>query len=242
MGLLGRVIAFSSGEIKAIECLTCGETYRSNISKEFPYAICGTCLESAQDTAQRNQDKQIFFEIDREFSRRCDLSGIKYQPKTFYVSGSDSSHGQNANISKSSKGRFSFGWLAAGIIFLIFVIGNSGNKNSGSANNSSPDSNATGESSSVISQSNNHIEPVSIEPANNTKVQTNEVKNTPLEKENDKGLYYVEASYNGREDQTSKSSCMSLSEAEKEKINVEKETSGAVGAWWVTVKKCGSSE
>lgn len=152
MGLLGRVIAFSSGEIKAIQCLTCGDTYRSNISKEFPYAICGTCLENAQDNAQRNQDKQLFFEIDREFSRRCDLSGIKYQPKTFYVSGSDCSHSPNANTSKSSKGKFIFGGLAVGVIFLIIVISNSERHNS---NNSNENSSSSTLNSNFSSKDNN---------------------------------------------------------------------------------------
>ena len=152
MGLLGRVIAFSSGEIKAIECKTCGETYRSNISKEFPYAICGTCLENAQENAQRNQDKQLFFEIDREFSRRCDLSGVKYQPQTFYVSGSDSRHSYNANTSKPSKGKFSFGWLAVGIIFLIIVISNSERHEY----NNSNESNSTSTSNSNFSGKDNN--------------------------------------------------------------------------------------
>lgn len=43
LGDLGR-----NGAPERIECLTCGDHYRGNIDRNFPYAICGRCLEQRE--------------------------------------------------------------------------------------------------------------------------------------------------------------------------------------------------
>lgn len=73
MGLFGKITAFSAGSIERITCKTCDDTYRSNIDKRFPYAICGGCLEREQKMARNNGDKQLENQIQQEFSRRSNL-------------------------------------------------------------------------------------------------------------------------------------------------------------------------
>lgn len=73
MGFFGKLAAFSAGPLQAITCKTCGTNYRGNIDKRFPYAICGSCLESAQEDAERNGDQNMYSTITAEFNRREDL-------------------------------------------------------------------------------------------------------------------------------------------------------------------------
>lgn len=73
MGIFGRILAHSAGAMESIDCKTCGTTYRCNIDRNFPYAVCGSCLEDAQADAQRNGNSKLYYEIEAEFERRRNL-------------------------------------------------------------------------------------------------------------------------------------------------------------------------
>ncbi|ACF46007.1 hypothetical protein Paes_0965 [Prosthecochloris aestuarii DSM 271] len=55
MGLFSKL--GDNGVAQSIECKTCGSTYRGNVDRVFPYAICGGCLEGEGNNAKRNGDK-----------------------------------------------------------------------------------------------------------------------------------------------------------------------------------------
>ena len=65
LGDLGR-----NGPEESIECKTCGGRYRGNIDRNFPYAICGTCLEREGNNAKSNRDNSTYQQIQYEFRRR----------------------------------------------------------------------------------------------------------------------------------------------------------------------------
>lgn len=65
LGDLGR-----NGAEESIECKTCGGRYRGNIDRNFPYAICGTCLEREGNNAKANGDNSTYQQIQYEFRRR----------------------------------------------------------------------------------------------------------------------------------------------------------------------------
>jgi len=73
MGIFGKIMAFSAGEPESIVCKTCGDTYRANIDKRFPYAICGSCLENEQNRAASSGDNETYSIIQWEFERRKNL-------------------------------------------------------------------------------------------------------------------------------------------------------------------------
>lgn len=65
LGDLGR-----NGAEESIECQTCGSNYRANIDRNFPYAICGRCLEKEGERAKENGDNTTYQQVQREFNRR----------------------------------------------------------------------------------------------------------------------------------------------------------------------------
>lgn len=73
MGIFGKILAFSAGQPESIVCKTCGDTYRANIDKRFPYAVCGSCLEREQNRAASNGDNETYSNIQWEFERRKNL-------------------------------------------------------------------------------------------------------------------------------------------------------------------------
>lgn len=73
MGIFGKIQAFSAGKPEKIVCKTCGNIYRSNIDRRFPYAICGSCLEREQYRAENNGDNETYSIIRWEFQRRSNL-------------------------------------------------------------------------------------------------------------------------------------------------------------------------
>lgn len=66
MGLFSNAF----GKHERLECSRCGDTYRFNISREFPYAICGYCLEKLGERAKYAGDNELYQSIQREFRRR----------------------------------------------------------------------------------------------------------------------------------------------------------------------------
>jgi len=71
MGLFGKIANLGrNGPEETIVCKTCGDTYRFNIDRNFPYAICGDCLESAGENAKRNGDNSTYQQVQLEFRRR----------------------------------------------------------------------------------------------------------------------------------------------------------------------------
>lgn len=75
MGIFGKVLAYSAGQPESIVCKTCGDTYRANIDKKFPYAVCGSCLEREQNSAARSGDNEMYSLIQWEFERRKNSRG-----------------------------------------------------------------------------------------------------------------------------------------------------------------------
>ena len=65
LGDMGR-----NGQKESMECKTCGDRYKSNVDRTFPYAICGGCLEREGDKAKRNSDNSTYQQVQREFRRR----------------------------------------------------------------------------------------------------------------------------------------------------------------------------
>jgi hypothetical protein len=65
LGDMGR-----NGPDISVECQTCGSTYRGNIDSNFPYAICGRCLEREGNQAKSNGDNSTYQQIQLEFRRR----------------------------------------------------------------------------------------------------------------------------------------------------------------------------
>ena len=65
LGDLGR-----NGAEANIECKTCGSTYRGNIDNNFPYAICGHCLEREGNKAKSSGNNSTYQQIQMEFRRR----------------------------------------------------------------------------------------------------------------------------------------------------------------------------
>lgn len=65
LGDMGR-----NGAERSIECQTCGSNYRFNIDRNFPYAICGGCLEREGNNAKNNGNNSTYQQIQREFRRR----------------------------------------------------------------------------------------------------------------------------------------------------------------------------
>lgn len=65
LGDMGR-----NGPDTSIECKTCGSRYRGNIDRDFPYAICGGCLERAGNDAKNSGDNSTYQQIQMEFRRR----------------------------------------------------------------------------------------------------------------------------------------------------------------------------
>lgn len=71
MGLFGS--AFSQarhGANRTIACQTCGRNYTGNISNDFPYAICGSCLERAGNDAYNSGNHSLYRQIKAEETRR----------------------------------------------------------------------------------------------------------------------------------------------------------------------------
>jgi len=64
MGFFGDIMnQVKNGDYQSIRCQTCGSTYSFNISRQFPYAICGTCLEKAGYRAKQSGDNNLYREI-----------------------------------------------------------------------------------------------------------------------------------------------------------------------------------
>lgn len=77
MGFLTRLFRHSldqvrNGERSSMNCDICGTTYNGNFTREFPYAICGSCLERAARNAERHQDYSLLAKIRAERQRRSD--------------------------------------------------------------------------------------------------------------------------------------------------------------------------
>ncbi len=71
MGFFSKIADLGrNGAEERIECQTCGCTYRGNIDRDFPYAICGGCLEREGEKAKRHGNNQAYQEIQYEFRRR----------------------------------------------------------------------------------------------------------------------------------------------------------------------------
>ncbi len=71
MGFFGDIMnQVKNGDYQSIRCQNCGSTYSFNISRQFPYAICGSCLEKAGYYAKQNGDNNLYREIVQEFRRR----------------------------------------------------------------------------------------------------------------------------------------------------------------------------
>ena len=71
MGIFSKIMDQGrNGEFQNITCKECGDTYHSNISRDFPYAICGRCLENARYYAEQRGDRDLVAQINNEFSRR----------------------------------------------------------------------------------------------------------------------------------------------------------------------------
>lgn len=71
MGLFGS--AFSQarhGAKRTITCQTCNSNYNGNISNDFPYAICGHCLEKEGNRAQDSGNNSLYYQIRCEQERR----------------------------------------------------------------------------------------------------------------------------------------------------------------------------
>lgn len=60
-----------NGEKENIVCQTCGDTYRGNVDGNFPYAICGKCLEREGEYARDNGDNKTYRDIQYELQRRA---------------------------------------------------------------------------------------------------------------------------------------------------------------------------
>lgn len=73
MGLWGTIFAHSAGSLEQITCKTCGDVYRGNIDKRFPYAACGKCLENAKYEANRSGNDEMYSLICWELRRRANL-------------------------------------------------------------------------------------------------------------------------------------------------------------------------
>ncbi len=71
MGFFSKIMDQSrNGQDRRIECLTCGDYYRGNIDRAFPYAICGSCLERGMKQAQRDGDTHRYQQARWELDRR----------------------------------------------------------------------------------------------------------------------------------------------------------------------------
>lgn len=65
LGDMGR-----NGADRTIQCQTCGSTYSGNVDRQFPYAICGQCLEKEGNKARNSRDNPTYQQIQIEFRRR----------------------------------------------------------------------------------------------------------------------------------------------------------------------------
>ncbi len=76
MGLFSKIADLGrNGKETTIECKTCGSDYWGNIDRDFPYAICGKCLEEHGEKAKRLGDNYVYQQVQYEFRRRgCNWS------------------------------------------------------------------------------------------------------------------------------------------------------------------------
>lgn len=71
MGIFSKIADLGrNGPDQSIQCKTCGTTYRGNVDGDFPYAICGRCLENAGNDAKSSGDNNNYRKIVQEFRRR----------------------------------------------------------------------------------------------------------------------------------------------------------------------------
>lgn len=71
MGLFSKIADLGrNGAEENIECLNCSDTYRGNIDRNFPYAICGRCLEKEAKRAKGNGDNSNYQQAINELERR----------------------------------------------------------------------------------------------------------------------------------------------------------------------------